>query len=352
MNESFSKSAAAYTQLAKTTLQLARVSELFREFHQAGLPLILLKGIALAGRVYPEAEQRPMQDIDVLVRRADFARAVALLQAQGYQFSNKASLWNEAFAREFMGNVAYSKAGVAFDVHWHPVTMSWFRATTAFDLAGLWTRAIPTEIAGAPALRLCPEDEVLHLCYHTAVHHGLAHPHGYRDILGVLRVERDLNWADLAERARVWRVSVAVWAALSVARGRMQEAGRKPQEADDPKSKIQNLKSEEELIPESALDALCVPRWRQWLLRPFVRRAMGGEAALVSGTMRFLGVLLVDRLRDLPGVILRGLFPGRCWLQLRYNLTPQRAFWRQFTYPLQVLARGVSVLLRAVIRHS
>jgi len=154
MVEFTSKSAAAYTQLAKTTLQLAHVSELLRLFQQAGLPLILLKGIALLERVYPAAEQRPMQDIDVLVRRADFERAAALLQTHGYRFSNKASLWNEAFAREFMGNVAYSKAGVAFDVHWHPVTMSWFRAAAAFDLDGLWARAVPAEIAGARAAPL------------------------------------------------------------------------------------------------------------------------------------------------------------------------------------------------------
>jgi len=361
------KSATAYTQLAKTTLQLAHVSELLRLFQQAGLPLVLLKGSALLERVYPAAEQRPMQDIDVLVRRADFERVAALLQTQGYQFSNKASLWNEAFAREFMGNVAYSKAGVAFDVHWHPVTMSWFRAAAAFDLDGLWARAIPTEIAGAPALRLCPEDEVLHLCYHTAVHHGLAHPHGYRDLLGVLRVERDsLDWSALAGRAREWRVSVAVWAALKVARGRMQEAGCKRQEVriENQDSRIEhpvtrnsqlatcNSHHEAKLIPESALDALRVPRWRQRLLRPFVRRAMAGQAALVSGRMRFLGVLLVDRVRDLPGVVLRGLFPGRRWLQLRYDLSPRQAFWRQFTYPLHVLARGVGALLNALIRHS
>ncbi len=344
------KPATAYTQLAKTTLQLAHVSELLWLFHQANLPLILLKGIALVERVYPAAEQRPMQDIDVLVRRADFERAAALLQAHGYQFSNKASVWNEAFAREFMGNVAYRKAGVTFDVHWHPVTMSWFRATTAFDLDGLWSRAIPTEIAGAPALRLCPEDEILHLCYHTAVHHGLAHPHGIRDILGVLRVERDLNWSVLAERARAWRVSVAVWAALKVARGRMQDARIKNQESRIENQESRNSQLAEELIPESALDALRVARWRQRLLRPFVRRAMRGEAALVSGTMRFLGVLLVDRIRDLPGVVLGGLFPGHRWLQLRYDLSPRQAFWRQFTYPFQVLARGVGALASAVIR--
>ena len=92
-------------------------------------------------------------------------------------------------------------------------------------------------------------------------------------------------------------------------------------------------------------------------LGPFMRRAMTGEAVLVSsgartGTMRFLDVLLVGRVRDLPGVVLRGLFPGRRWLQLRYDLSLQQAFWRQFTYPLRVLARGAGALLNAVTHHS
>ena len=85
---------------------------------------------------------------------------------------------------------------------------------------------------------------------------------------------------------------------------------------------------------------------------------MTGEAALVSGTMRFLSVLLVDRALtsawdcDLPSVVLRGLFPGQRWLQLRYDLSPWQAFWRQVAYPPQALARGVGALLRVVIRNS
>jgi hypothetical protein len=106
------------------------------------------------------------------------------------------------------------------------------------------------------------------------------------------------------------------------------------------------------VIPGTALAALRVPRWRQALLRPFIKQASGGQAALMSGTMRFLGVLLVDRVRDLPGVVLRGLFPGQRWLQFRYALSPRQAFWRQFVYPLQVLARGLGAFLQSAIRHS
>ncbi|MEJ5311254.1 MAG: nucleotidyltransferase family protein [Anaerolineae bacterium] len=370
-----------YQRLAQFALQETAVAGILRSFHTYQIPVIALKGLALLDRLYPQPGQRSMYDVDLLVHQTDLVRAESILQSSGYSFSNEGLALSSAFQREFMSEVVYREGAMVVELHQHLVAMSWFRATTAFDLDGLWARAVPAEIAGAPALRLCPEDEVIHLCYHTAVHHGLAHPHGYRDILGVLRVERDtLDWPTLAERARAWRVSIAVWAALKVARDRMQEAGSKRQDARgknhesrimnqgagnehqvtgnsqlvtrDSQFATRNSHHEEELIPEAALDALRVPRWRQRLLRPFVRRAMSGEAALVSGTMRFLGVLLVDRVRDLPGVVLRGLFPGRRWLQLRYDLSPRQAFWRQFTYPLQVLARGIGVLLRSVIRHS
>ncbi len=374
-------------------MQTAEIQRVLSRLHEAGISVIGLKGIALLERVYTHQGQRYMYDVDLLVSERDFLKAETVIQNLGYRFHNEGMGWTLPFARALMGQVPYHKGAMVVELHWHIVSNSWFRATTAFDLDGLWARAVPAEIAGAPALRLCPEDEVLHLCYHTAVHHGLAHPHGVRDLLGVLRVERDsLDWSVLAGRAREWRVSVAVWAALKVARGRMQEARGREQEArgrmQEARGRMQGARSkkqeegskkqearneqratsnqrpatsdqqptthnlEDDLIPEAALVALRVPRWRQRLLRPFVRRAMAGQAALVSGRMRFLGVLLVDRVRDLPGVVLRGLFPGRRWLQLRYDLSPRQAFWRQFTYPLQVLARGIGALASAVIHNS
>ena len=60
--------------------------------------------------------------------------------------------------------------------------------------------------------------------------------------------------------------------------------------------------------------------------------------------MRFLGILLVDNLWDLPGVILRGMFPGAHWLELRFDLTKRQAFRRQFSYPFEILLHGIGAL--------
>ena len=319
-----------YQRLAQTLLQETASTGILQSFYTYQIPVIVLKGLALLGRVYAHPSQRTMYDVDLLVYQTDRLRAEEVLKTLGYSFSDENLGLTTEFQRAFMGEIVYREGAMVVELHQHLVAMSWFRATTTFDLDALWSRAVPTEIAGAPALRLCPEDEIIHLCYHTAVHHGLAHPHGYRDILGVIRVEREnLDWHVLADRARAWRVSVAVWATLFMA---------------------QTLKPG--AIPAEVLDALYVPAWRQALLRPLIKRVRTGKPVLISGTMRFLGVLLIDRVRDLPGVVLRGLFPGMRWLQLRYNLLSRQAFWRQFTYPLEVLVRGVGAVAKAALRHS
>ena len=61
---------------------------------------------------------------------------------------------------------------------------------------------------------------------------------------------QDLDWPILAARAREWRVSVAVWAALVVAREK--EKGSRKQE----EKSAENGESTRVLIPAAALDAL------------------------------------------------------------------------------------------------
>ena len=145
-----------------------------------------------------------------------------------------------------------------------------------------------------------------------------------------------------------------MWAALSESRIANRESGIESQE--------------DRLIPDAALATLRVPRWRQAVLRPFVRRAINGEAALVSsgvrtGPMRFLGVLLVDRAPT-------SAWAATCLMWCRVACSPAGAGYTfatiflpgkpsgaasplaSFTYPLHVLARGVGARLRAVIRHS
>lgn len=82
----------AFLALASRHRQLAVARErcvdrLLTAFAVAGVPLILLKGAALAHLIYPTPELRPMSDIDILIDPADAQAAVKIAERLGYVFA-------------------------------------------------------------------------------------------------------------------------------------------------------------------------------------------------------------------------------------------------------------------------
>jgi hypothetical protein len=63
------------------------VDRLLTTFTTAGVRMILLKGAALAHRIYPKLELRPMADIDILIDPADTQAAIKLAEGLGYVFA-------------------------------------------------------------------------------------------------------------------------------------------------------------------------------------------------------------------------------------------------------------------------
>ncbi|MDF1515348.1 MAG: nucleotidyltransferase family protein [Anaerolineae bacterium] len=312
-----------YMRIARTLGQRASAEKVLNALAAEGIPVIVFKGLTLRERVYDTPHQRMMHDLDFLVRQADFEKAAHIIQSLGYAFTPGDKEYTFEFARRYMGEVQYRKGFVYIDLHWSLTAMGWYRLTTNFNLEQLWERAVPTKIGGAPACRLCTVDEIIHLCYHTAVHHGLAHGPSYRDIQGVLRVQGEgVDWLELAQCARNWRVSTAVWSALSVLRN--QDAA---------------------VVPGVVLADFGVPKWRRALLKPIINRVQKREQMLTSGTMRFMAVLLVDRWRDLPAALLKGLFPGKQWLKTRFDLPDSQVIGKLVSYPFEVIWNGVRAVL-------
>ena len=60
------------------------VGEAAGELERAGVPLLVLKGAALAQLVYAEPRLRPMRDVDLLIRGPDGTRAVQALARCGF----------------------------------------------------------------------------------------------------------------------------------------------------------------------------------------------------------------------------------------------------------------------------
>ncbi|SEK88709.1 Uncharacterised nucleotidyltransferase [Ruminococcus albus] len=80
------------------------------------IPCVILKGSA-AAQYYPKPYLRAMGDIDVLVTRAKFEKAVEVLESNGYIYDHNKDENGHMLAYE--RNIVYKKNGIIIELHHH-----------------------------------------------------------------------------------------------------------------------------------------------------------------------------------------------------------------------------------------
>jgi len=277
---------ASYLTLSR---ELGRLLERFEGEH---IPVIPLKGPALAELLYLYPALRPCSDLDLLIRRESVSAVDSLLQRLGYR--------RLADAHSFRFDLAYDRAtlyegpsGVRVDLHWGLLSDPRYTWDEREGLT-VWDRAVPLRVAGQEALGLCPEDLLLYLAVHLAVHHALVGLLWYYDLYLVIERWADkLDWEALIARASRWRVRAALyWALLEL---EMLFSTRAP---------AQVMARIEPRGPRAAAMG--------WLLRH-------GTSQQRRRLEHLIALLLVDRGRDLLGTLGRTLLPPPAWLRVRYE---------------------------------
>ncbi len=176
-----------------------RLHELLKAYAAAGIPVMLLKGAALAVTVYPSFARRPMADLDLLVPPDRATEAWELATRSG---------WRKATAEEL---------DPFYAVHHHLPTLEDNRGTGlgleihtalyprdnpfALCMADLWQRARPVDLGGSPVFVPHDRDMLLHLCTHFAWTHALlgAGWRTFRDI-GALDTAGRVDWDDVSRQ--------------------------------------------------------------------------------------------------------------------------------------------------------
>jgi hypothetical protein len=181
-----SRRAAAYRRICARALDALAA---------AGIASLVLKGSALADSVYPEPSLRHSHDVDLLVHRDDLARAAAALGAADFA-SHRASIEQRAD-----GIVMGDASGLPVVLHATLLRMPYH----APALEGIWSRAVPRQIAGCAAQALSAADQLVQICGQAAGP-GRDTLRWATDAWFLLQRTPDLDWTialDFADDARL-----------------------------------------------------------------------------------------------------------------------------------------------------
>ena len=126
-----------------------------RAFEQCDIRVVPLKGPFLAERLYGATALRVSRDLDLLVVRADLARAEAVLAAIGF-----APRVRDDYHRPWHRETTWVE--LHHDVE-NPLAFD-------FDVESALQRVYPAVFQGGSCWQLAPEDELLFLCLHATRH--------------------------------------------------------------------------------------------------------------------------------------------------------------------------------------
>jgi putative nucleotidyltransferase-like protein len=181
----------------------------------AGLEPVVFKGPAVAGR-YPEPGLRPMEDIDLLLPRADHGRALDALRAVGWEVARPAG--GDRYDTVLTHGEVPS---LALELHYGLEGRS--QRVTALDPAALWARRQARDCAGTPAFALAPADELVVLAAHAGKpHHGFVRLVWTADLAMLVGDAAGrgvaVDWGRVRAVAEAARCVTVVAAALALAR--------------------------------------------------------------------------------------------------------------------------------------
>jgi hypothetical protein len=295
----------------------AQLREIVAALGGAGIEAIVLKGPALA-EYYPDPALRPFTDLDLLVRRRDREAALEVLARLGYAHGSPGrSLAYELEHAAAVSLVASPDASrLPVDLHWECIAHPGGARATALAAEEIWSRAVPAPAWGAAARALAPEDLLVYLAAHLAIHHALAGALWRLDLALVLeRHAATLDWDAVGARAVRWGVAAAAYFALRAVGDELGVAA-----------------------PAATLDRLRPGALRVALVDHLQR--LGSER--LGRLEHLVDLLVIDRLSDAVRVLVAGLVPPPSWLRARYD-SPSlvAAYLRHYGRMAAVVGRAV-----------
>jgi len=174
--------------------RLAKLVQVSNVLAEAGVEVIVLKGVALAYGFYPNPGVRPMDDLDILVRPAQTAMAVDVLIRHDWSAPVPDPVTHLIVIN---GTEFLDPAGDRLDLHAHLLPVGLRSDRDALR----WQRAVTIDAEGVSIQTLDATDQLLQVCIHGA----LSVPPAIRWVADAMAIlERDsaaIDWPRLVADA-------------------------------------------------------------------------------------------------------------------------------------------------------
>ena len=209
-----------YLNAIKNTLIFEELGKVLEIFKKTGLQVIVLKGAALAEKVYGNIALRPMSDIDLLVKKEDLLYTDEQLKMLGY-WPSDASVNDIDFSSTYLTTLDYrssSPNSTSFHIHWHFVnsTIPNEFYIKNIKIENIWQDAEKTKIANVETLVMAPHHLLIHLSEHALrVTHSLSKLSFFCDINEAVNFYKErLDWERLIKESFKFNLNKMVYLSL------------------------------------------------------------------------------------------------------------------------------------------
>ncbi len=193
----------------KITLHHQKLKEILKLFYGHDIAVVPLKGTILSRRLYGEVSARGLSvDFDFFIAAKDRGRVQALLEKEGFSLSSHPR-------EELLGSAIFSRSNSEIiDLHWSMLTPFYCPSER---LAGFLKSRRLVEEEGVKYYEFKEEELLLYLSAHLASSSCFGRLRDIGDIKAFLDKYRGrLNWPSLMVKAREWRLSSSLYAALKL----------------------------------------------------------------------------------------------------------------------------------------
>ncbi len=169
----------------------------------ARIPMILLKGAALAAALYDRISQRPMGDLDLLIPKDSLPAFIEIIRGRGYVDNRNLG---KGFEEEFGSEACFIRpdaSRLAVDLHWHVFSSPYW--AKKIPVEWFWRHTASVDIRGRQAEMLSPAAAFLHQAVHFHSHQTETALLPLYDIARLMTLWRDrIDWDELAGTARAF----------------------------------------------------------------------------------------------------------------------------------------------------